>query len=181
LRWLLCGSLSILCLSGATSAKPPDNRSPAQAESSALVATTTSFIGEISFTGLRHISPKAVEAQISSRAGGPLDARSVETDVRTLARLGWFESIRVEARASTMPPRQLHEGPDRVAVVFHLKEVPFLSNVKYSGSRLLSQRQIEKLLEEKNLAPGLGKPANPAALQRIAFAIRSALHELGFF
>src|SRR6267143_1501891 len=102
LRWLLCGSLSILCLSGATSAKPPDNRSPAQAESSALVATTTSFIGEISFTGLRHISPKAVEAQISSRAGGPLDARSVETDVRTLARLGWFESIRVEARASTM-------------------------------------------------------------------------------
>ena len=180
LRWLLSGLLGILCLSGATSAKPPDNRSPAQAEiSTAIVATTTSLISEISFTGLRHISPKAVEAQISSRTGSPLDARSVETDVRTLARLGWFESIQVEARASNTPPPQLHEGPDCVAIVFHLKELPFLSNVKYSGSRLLSQKQIEKLVDEKKLAPGLGKPADPAALQRIAFAIRSALHELG--
>ncbi|MGB2899210.1 MAG: POTRA domain-containing protein [Candidatus Acidiferrum sp.] len=57
--------------------------------------------------------------------------------------------------------------------------MPFLSNVKYSGSRLLSQRQIEKLLDEKKLAPGLGKPADPAALQRIALAIRSALNEFG--
>jgi outer membrane protein assembly complex protein YaeT len=180
LRWLLSGLLSMLCLSGATSAKPLNKRSPAQAEiSTAIVAATTSFITDISFTGLRHISPKAIEAQISSRAGGPLDARRIETDVQTLARLGWFESIQVEARASTTPPPQLPEGPDRVAIVFHLKELAFLSNVNYSGSRLLSQKQIEKLLEEKNLAPGLGKPANPAALQRVAFAIRFALNELG--
>jgi outer membrane protein insertion porin family len=57
--------------------------------------------------------------------------------------------------------------------------VPFLSNVKYSGSRLLSQRQIERLVDQKKLAPGLGKPADPTALQRIAFAIRSGLNELG--
>src|SRR5260370_41224884 len=35
------------------------------------------------------------------------------------------------------------------------------------------------MLEDKKLAPGLGKPADPAALQRIAFAIRSGLNELG--
>src|SRR6266849_2885976 len=179
-RWLISGSLGILCLSGSTSARALDDSSPALVEiSAAILSTTTPFISEISFTGLRHISPKAVEAQISSRAGSPLDARSVETDVRTLARLGWFESIRVETRAPATPSQQLRMEPERVAIVFHLEELPFLSNVKYSGSRLLSQRQIEKLIEEKNLAPGLGKPANPAALQRIAFAIRSALHELG--
>lgn len=180
MRWLISGSFGILCLSGVASAKPPDDSSPALTGiSPAILSTTTSFISEISFTRLRHISPKAVEAQISSRAGGPLDAPRIERDVRTLARLGWFESIRVEARALTTPPPQLHEGPDRVALTFHLKEVPFLSNVKYTGSRLLSQKQIEKLLGEKKLAPALGKPADPAALQRIAFAIRSALHELG--
>jgi len=35
------------------------------------------------------------------------------------------------------------------------------------------------MLEDKKLAPGFGKPADPAALQRIAFAIRSGLNELG--
>ncbi len=159
---------------------PAGDSSLAQAENSpAILSATTPFITEISFTGLRHISPKAVEAQIISQTGGPLDARRIERDVRTLARLGWFESIRVEARASTMPPLRMHEGPECVAIIFHLKEVPFLSNVKYTNSRLLSQRQIEKLLGEKKLAPGLGGPADPAALQRIAFAIRSALNELG--
>src|SRR6266852_7989721 len=119
-RWLISGSLGILCLSGATSAKPPDDSSPAQeAISPALVAATTPLISEISFTGLRHISPKAVEAQISSRAGGPLDAPRIERDVRTLARLGWFESIRVEARASNEPPLQSTEKSQQVALTFH--------------------------------------------------------------
>jgi outer membrane protein assembly factor BamA len=51
--------------------------------------------------------------------------------------------------------------------------------VEYSGSRLLSQKQIEKMLEEKKLVPPLGKPADPAALHRIALAIRAGLNELG--
>ena len=143
------------------------------------MATTTACISEISFAGLRHISPAAVEAQVSSRTGAPLDALRIEADVRTLARLGWFASIRVEARALSVPPRQSGEEPECIAVIFHLKELPFLFKVHFSDSRLLSQKQIEKLLEEKRLAPGLGKPADPAVLQRIAFAIRSALNELG--
>jgi outer membrane protein insertion porin family len=150
-----------------------------QAEiSAAIVAAATPFISEISFTGLRHISPAAVEAQLSSQAGSPLDARKIETDVRTLARLGWFESIQVEARASTTTPLQFREGPERVVLIFHLREAPFLSSVKYVGSRLLSQKQIEKMLDEKKLSPGFGRPADPATLQRIAFALRSSLNEL---
>jgi outer membrane protein insertion porin family len=179
LRWLISGSLIILSLSGATSAKPQDDSSLVQEAISPALVAAAPLITEISFTGLRHISPKAVEAQISSRKGGPLDAPRIEKDVRTLARLGWFESIRVEVRTSNEPSLQSTSKSERVTVIFHLKEAPFLSSVKYSGSRLLSQRQIEKLLDEKKLAPGLGKPADPAALQRIAFAIRAALNELG--
>ena len=180
MRWLISGSLGILCLSGGASAKPHDDSPPAHPENSlAILSATDPFITEISFMGLRHISPKAVEAQISSRAASPLDARSIERDVRTLARLGWFESIRVEARTSNEPSLRDTEKSERVAIIFHLMELPFLSSVKYSSSRLLSQKQIKKLLDERKLAPGLGKPADPAALQRIAFAIRSALNESG--
>lgn len=103
----------------------------------------------------------------------------METDVRTLARLGWFESVRVEARASAMPSQSSREESERVAVIFHVNELPFLSNVKFSGSPLLSQKEIEKLLGDKKLTPALGHPANPASLQRVALAIKIALNELG--
>jgi outer membrane protein assembly complex protein YaeT len=178
-RWLLFGSLGILCLSAVTSAKPPDDTSPVQVDISSELVAATPSIGEISFTGLRHISPAAVEAQISSRTGALLDTRRIEMDVRTLAHLDWFETITVEERISSTLPLQSRGEPERIAIIFHLKELPFLSNVKFSGSRLLSQKQVEKLLDEKKLAPRLGKPADPAALQRIAFAIRSTLNELG--
>jgi len=178
-RWLLSGSLGILCLSGAASAQPSDDISPANAKASSAIVAATPLISEISFTGLRHISPKAVEAQISSRAGDPLDARRIEMDVRKLARLGWFESIRVEARPPSTPASQPNGELRNVVVLFRLKEFPFLSAVKFSRSPLLSQQQIQKLLEEKKLAPPLGKPADPVALQRIALTIRSVLNELG--
>lgn len=179
MRWLLTGSLGILCLSGAVSAKPHDATLPALARISVACAAKTPCVNEISFTGLRRIAPGAVEAQISSRAGDPLDARRIEMDIRKLARLGWFESIRVEARASDEPFLDSRSEVPGVTVLFHLKEFPFLSAAKFSRSRLLSQEQIQKLLKEKKLTLPLGKPADPATLQHVAFTIRSALKELG--
>src|SRR5260370_18158146 len=73
----------------------------------------------------------------------------------------------------------MFENKRNLALIFHLEERPFLSKVEYSGSRLLAEKQIEKRLEEKKPAPGLGKPADPAALHRIALAIRTGLSELG--
>jgi len=144
-----------------------------------LIGVASPTLDEIRFTGLRHISPAAVAAQINSHAGDRFSLLMIEQDVRALARLGWFESIQVEATPSPGPFPRLSESATRVTLVFHVVEFPFLSKVEYSGSRLLSKKQIERMLEEKKLAPGFGKPADPAALQRIAFAIRGALHELG--
>src|SRR5207245_4684652 len=79
--------------------------------------------------------------------------------------------------AQSLP--QSPENSKCVTLIFQVSESPFLSKAAYSGSRLLSQKQIEKLLQDKKLAPGLGKPADPAALQRIAFAMRNGLNELG--
>jgi outer membrane protein insertion porin family len=137
------------------------------------------ILDELRFTGLRRIASAAVAAQIASRPGDRLDFAMIEKDVRALDRLGWFESIQVEAASSAAPFPQLAENPNRATLIFHVQELPFLSKVEYSGSRLLSQKQIEKMLEDKKIAPRLGKPADPAALQRIAFAIRTGLNELG--
>lgn len=152
---------------------------PADSSPESLNAIRTPVLDDIRFAGLRRIAPAAVAAQIASHPGGRFDLSIVDGDVRALARLGWFEAIQVETTSSAAPFLLSPEGSKRVTLIFHLQELPVLSKVEYSGSRLLSQRQIEKMLEEKNLAPQLGKPADPAALQRTAFAIRAGLNELG--
>jgi len=136
------------------------------------------ILGEIRFTGLRRIAPAAVAAQIRSRSGDRFEVALIEKDVRTLARLGWFESIRVEEIDSAASLPQPSESPRQATLIFYLEERPFLSKVDYTGSKLLSKKQIEKMLEEKKLSPRLGEPADPAALQRIAAAIQLGLNEL---
>jgi outer membrane protein assembly factor BamA len=79
----------------------------------------------IQFTGLRHIAPTAVAAQISSHPGDRFDAKRLEGDIRALARLGWFESIQVEATSSTASLPQLPDNSKHVTLIFHLKELPF--------------------------------------------------------
>ena len=142
-------------------------------------AVESPIIHSIELMGLRHIASAAVLAQLSLRPGDPLDAAKLDHDIRTLARLGWFAAIRVEKISGAPLHPQETEKQERLVLAFYFKEEPILSRVEYSGSRLLSRGQIEKLLEEKKLTPGLGKPADPAALQRIAVAIRSTLNELG--
>ena len=136
------------------------------------------IVDSLEFLGLRHVSSDAVNAQLSLLPQARFDAAKVEHDVRTLARLGWFSSIRVEEISRTSPSPPGFSDQDRIILTFYFSEEPILSRVEYSGSRLLSTNQIEKLLEGKKLTPGLGKPADSAALQRIALAIRSALNEL---
>lgn len=147
------------------------------------------IVDSFEFLGLRHISSEAVKAQLSLLPGDRFEATKLEHDIRTLARLGWFSSIRVEEiyisrdqnhSISGTPPNSQESGEEkRIVLAFYFGEEPILSRVEYFGSRLLSTSQIEKLLEEKKLLPGLGKPADSAALQHIALAIRSALNELG--
>jgi len=158
---------------------PQTEPAPVGATSASLNAGETPVHDELRLTGLRRIAPAAVGAQIASHPGDRLDLAIIDKDVRALARLGWFESIRVEAFSSTGPSVMTPENSQRVTLIFHLQEFPVLSKADYSGSRLLSPKQIEKMLEEKKLSPPLGKPADPTALQRAAFAIRAALNELG--
>src|ERR1700719_5134965 len=69
-------------------------------------------VREISFAGLRRISPETLRRQIVSHAGEPLDAVKIERDVRTLARTGWFETVRADLESPAIPPENsLETGP----------------------------------------------------------------------
>jgi outer membrane protein insertion porin family len=178
-RWLS----TVICygalLAGAGPALSQIRGISAETARGLLEAPEFSLVDELRFAGLRRIAPAAVAAQISTRPGDRFDSARTDEDVRALARLGWFEWIGVEEEPSMALASRLLDCHRHIALIFHLEERPFLSNVEYSGSRLLSQNQIEKLLKDKQLSPELGKPTDPASLQRIATTIRSSLNELG--
>src|SRR2546429_501578 len=136
---------------------------PEQILADPVKAPETPVLAEICFTGLRRIAPDAVTAQIATHTGDRFDPARVAKDVRALARLGWFESIQVEATPPTECAKHLPKTSKCVTFFFPVCDFLFLPKGDFSGSRLLSPKQIEKLLKEKRLAPRLEKPADPLA------------------
>jgi outer membrane protein assembly complex protein YaeT len=147
--------------------------------SPAMSTICSPIVDSLTFTGLRHISPRALQAKISLHVGETLDSAKVESDVRMLGKLGWFESVQVRMQVVNGTNVSTNRQPERLQLVFELQELPFLPRAEYSGSRLLPPKQIEKLLADKKLAPRLREPADPLALQRISFAIQHGLNDLG--
>ncbi len=179
MRWVSRAIFVVTFLGGSAHAFPQKDSPVSQRQiAPPRSAARAGVIEEIDFAGLRRIAPAALEAQISTRAGQALDAQRLEADVRALARLGWFRAIRVETQDVGLPPDTAAKTGLGVRLIFQIEEEPFLAAVEYSGSRLLSRAQIEKILSEKKVAPRLGVPADPTILQRVARSIQSALAEL---
>jgi outer membrane protein assembly complex protein YaeT len=168
----------VVCLSGllfvgSAGAIPQDQLKPPRS------LPRGSMIQEIGFAGLHRIHPAAVKSQIATREAQEFDASRIAADLRSLNRLGWFEDISVEAKEVREHSATGSRGSPRFAILFHVKEYPFLSGVDYSGSKILSQQEIKRLLEERKFTPQVGAPANPVLLHRAAAAIQSELYLSG--
>jgi len=135
------------------------------------------IVENIAFSGLRRVPAETLKLHVASRAGEKFDSTLIERDVRALARLGWFDAIQVEVEDATDASHPLDRY--RVPLTFRLEERAFLSKAEYSGSRLLSRQQIDRLLAAKKVAPRVGEPENPVNSHRVAAEIQSALADLG--
>jgi len=180
-RWLIVVSLGGVLFAGSGPAAAFGNEagSANRVATSALLEASAPIIDEVFFVGLRHLSKGAVRAQISSRVGARLDLKRIESDVHTLGRLGWFGEIEVETQPADVSSPAGADAAQHVRLVFHFEELPYLAKVEYTGSRLLSGAQIDKILGEKQLTLRLGEPADPAKITRIGNTIQTALAELG--
>ena len=176
-RWIIAAGV-VVSLVGAATLRAQNESLRESTPEFAAEGAGGAIVGEITFAGLRRISPEALKSQMLSRAGDVLAAAKVEHDVRALARTGWFETVRAEVQGRN-PADTSGDSTQYLRVTFYVPELPFLTEVEYRGSRLLSRAQIEKLLGEKKLAAKLGEPENPVKLDQACKAIESALAELG--
>lgn len=136
------------------------------------------LIRQIAFVGLRRISPETLRARIGSRLGQPLDPRQLTDDVRALARLEWFDAIRVETASDPDSCDVQRESGSRI--VFRLEERPFLAGVEFRGSKALPADRIQTLLSEAKIALPVARPVNRLDLWRASRLLEHSLHDLGY-
>jgi outer membrane protein assembly complex protein YaeT len=159
--------------------------SPQQSDSSDASGAGASYglprhavIDEIKFVGLHRIAAEAAKSRLSVHSGEEFDSVRIAADVRALSQAGWFEDVSVKAEESDPNSESTVDG-QHFRLQFHVREFPFLTGVAFSGSKILSQQQIKKLLDDKKLSPQVGAPADPVRLRRAAFAIQSELAAVG--
>jgi outer membrane protein assembly complex protein YaeT len=135
-------------------------------------------IDEIKFVGLHRIPAATAMSRLSIHPGEEFDAAQIATDVHVLSQSGWFQDVFVKA-APSFDQLESPDGSSPVQLQFHVTEYPYLSAIDFTGSKLLSQQQIKKLLSDNHLYPQLGAPADPVQLHRAALAIQSELASSG--
>jgi outer membrane protein insertion porin family len=135
-------------------------------------------IDEIKFVGLHRIPAATVMSRLSIHLGEEFDQAHIAADVHALSQSGWFQNVFVNA-APAFHQLESPDGSRFVQLQFHVAEYPYLSAIAFTGSKLLSQQQIKKLLDDNHLFPQLGAPADPVRLHRAALAIQSELASSG--
>jgi len=170
--------LGLLVFAPAFASPQISNPSSANGAGASYGFPPNSVIGEIKFVGLHRIATEAAKSRLSIHSGEEFDSTRIAADVRALSQAGWFEDVFVQAEESDRNPEtDVDHQPFQLQ--FHLREYPFLTGVAFTGSKVLSQQQIKKLLNDKKLSPQVGAPADPVRLHRAALAIQSELAAVG--
>jgi len=168
-----------LLVAASAIASSQDGDSPAEEDSSKFSSLPShAVIGGIKFVGLHRITGATAMSRLSSHSGEEFNVARIAADVHVLSRAGWFQDVFVQA-VPAVPKLESAGSPQAVQLQFHVQEYPYLTTVAFTGSKLLSQQQITKLLADNKLSPQVGAPSDPLRLHRAALAIQSELAAAG--
>ena len=170
--------LGLLALASAFASPQKNDSSGANGTGASHGLPPHAVISEIKIVGLHRIAAEAAKSRLSVHPGEEFDSVRIAADVRALSGVGWFEDVCAKVKESDPNPEST-VGGQHIELQFHVSEYPFLTAVAFSGSKLLSQQQIKKLLDDKKLSPQVGAPADPVRLHRAALAIQAELAALG--
>lgn len=171
--------LGLLVAAAAFAAPQESDPGPATAVRPSLTLPSDAIIGEITFSGLHRVPVGAAMARLSSHSGEPFNPAKIAADLHSLMQFVWFEDAFVTGHQAHGGSETSAGASSRFDLEFHVTEYPLLTGVEYTGSKILSQREIEKLLKDNALAPSFGAPANPVRLHGAARALQEELRSRG--
>ncbi len=98
------------------------------------------IVGEIQVEGLKRIEKDAVLAKLGIKLGERVSPDQVRADIQSIFRMGYFDDISVQGEAL---------DPQRVRLVFVLRERPVISKIEFEGNEHISSNDLKDLLKVK--------------------------------
>jgi outer membrane protein insertion porin family len=133
-RYLILPALAVWALAGVALAT---NAAARPVRSAAAEPAHGDRIAAIRIEGNSRVDEEAIRIHIQSRAGQPLDRNTVDTDVRSIYAMGFFENVEVDRRVEAAGP----------VLVFTVRERPQITSVTIEGTKKLRTEDVEAALK----------------------------------
>ena len=135
-------------------------------------AQGTDMIERIDFVGNRRIRTDSLHARIFSRVGDPYNEESLRRDFQALWNTQFFEDVRLLVEPSAM-------RPDRMIVVFEVKERPVIRRIRYEGIHSISESDILDSFKEKKVGLTVESQFDPTRIKKAEVVLKDLLGEHG--
>jgi outer membrane protein insertion porin family len=123
-------------------------------------------IKAIKVEGNRRVEIDAIKAVLSTKAGQPLDRKKLQSDIRSVLKLGYFSDVVVEEEGDPKAP----------ILVIRVREKPAVRDVKIVGNDELSNDDLKDTVDVKPFSI-----LDTAALRRNAKKIQEKYVEKGYY
>ena len=124
-------------------------------------------ISEVRLEGLARTEEQLVRNNLRTAPGQPFDSTGISEDVRTLSRLGQFDTVEADAISN----------PDgTVTVVYTVREQPLIAAIQVVGNRAISDQDLMKAVPLY-----AGGPRDDFLLEQAILRIKNLYRDKGFY
>src|SRR5260370_1446650 len=97
------------------------------------------FISEVKIEGNSGITDQQIRAKLLSKVGSPLDARVIDSDIKSLMGQKWFSDVTPWYNPDPKDP----SGKSFI-LIFTVKEMPILRVVEFRGLTKIRRKEVEE-------------------------------------
>ena len=123
------------------------------------------IVEEIRLVGNMRIKEDLIYPNLTTKPGDILDYKKLNTDLRNLYKMGYFENIEVK----------LEKGAKGAIVVFEFKENPSIKEVVFKGNKQVKSEDLLKIINLKE-----GTVITSKELDRILEMVKAYYEQLGY-
>ena len=124
-------------------------------------------ISEVRLEGLARTEEQLVRNNLRTAPGQPFDSTAITEDVRTLSRLGQFDTVEADA---------IRNEDGTVTVIYTVREQPLIAAIQVVGNKAISDQNLMKAIPLY-----AGGPRDDFLLEQAMLRIKDMYRDKGFY
>jgi len=93
-------------------------------------------VAEVRLDGVNRVDDDAVRVQITTAVGDPVDPQAIDTDIKGIYSLGFFDRVWVTSESST----------DGEILTYHVRERPYVEEILFDGVEAVTPDDLEAVI-----------------------------------